>query len=188
MNNLPKQLQNKNGFTYLMALILIMIMGIMLGAVGQSWQTIMKREKEAELLFRGSQIKEAITAWNTPSKTVGQIQQVVTPLTDLKHLLEDPRTVDKKRYLRRMYTDPLTDKEWVIIRDPMTKAITGVASSSQDTPLKVDNFPDDLKDLAGKQKYSDWRFIYVPAGQPKVTPPGPAKGGPPIAPNPFTKG
>lgn len=187
MKNLQKQLLNKNGFTYLMALILISIMGIMLGAIGQSWQIIMKREREAELLFRGSQIKDAITAWNTPGKSVGQPQQVVTQLTDLKHLLEDPRTVDKKRYLRRLYTDPMTGKDWVIIRDPI-KGIIGVASSSPDKPLKVDNFPDDLKGLAGKQKYSDWKFIYTPAGQPTVAPPGPTKGGPPIAPNPFTSG
>ncbi len=186
MNNLQKNILSNKGFTYLMALILIVIMGIMLGAIGQSWQTIMKREKEAELIFRGSQIKDAITAWNTPAKSVGQIQQVATPLTDLKHLLEDPRTVDRKRYLRRMYTDPVTDKDWVIIRDPI-KGIIGVASSSPDKPLKVDNFPDNLKDLAGKEKYSDWKFIFVPAGQPTVTPPGPSIGGYPIAPNPFTR-
>ncbi len=187
MKNLQKNILNNKGFTYLMALILIMIMGIMLGAIGQSWQTIIKREREAELLFRGGQIKDAITAWNTPNKTVGQVQQVVTPLTDLKHLLEDPRTVDKKRYLRRLYTDPMTDKDWVLIQNPVTKVITGVYSSSPDKPLKMDNFPDNLKDLAGKEKYSDWKFIYVPAGQPTITPPGPSKGGPPIAPNPFTK-
>jgi len=184
MNNLQKNILNQNGFTYLMALILIMIMGIMLGAIGQSWQTIMKREREAELLFRGGQIKNAITAWNTPRKTVGQIQQVVTPLNDLKQLLEDPRTVDKVRYLRRMYTDPVTDKDWVIIRDPL-KGITGVASSSLDKPLKVDYFPDELKDLAGKQSYSEWKFMYVPAGQPTPTPPGVP---PPVSPSNQLKG
>ena len=38
---------NDRGFTYLMALMIIMVMGIMLGMVGQSWKTIMQRERES---------------------------------------------------------------------------------------------------------------------------------------------
>ena len=184
MKNQSKHPQNNNGFTYLMALILIVIMGIMLGAIGQSWQTIMKREREAELLFRGNQLKEAITKWYTP----GPGRPPVSPLNDLKSLLEDPRTVDKIRYLRRLYADPITGKEWVLIQGT-DKRILGVRSESQDKPLKVDNFPDELKDLAGKEKYSDWQFQYVlPSNQKTSTLPGAPGAGPPIAPNPFTSG
>jgi type II secretory pathway pseudopilin PulG len=157
MKKISAHICNRNGFTYLMALILIVIMGIMLGAVGQTWQTTMKREREAELLFRGSQIKAAITTWHTPGKG----RPPSSPLTDLKQLLEDPRTVDKVRYLRKLYTDPITGKEWGVVKDAQ-RGITGVFSSSDEKPLKVDNFPDDLKDLAGKEKYSDWRFVYAP--------------------------
>jgi type II secretory pathway pseudopilin PulG len=166
-NNSPVILKNRNGFTYLMALILIVIMGIMLGAIGQTWQTVMKRERETELLFRGSQIKDAITKWHTPGK-----DKPPTPLNDLKYLLEDPRTVDKVRYLRRMYTDPVTGKDWEIIRDSV-RGIIGVRSSSQEAPLKVDGFPNELQDLAGKKKYSEWEFKYNPevvkAGQQGTT-------------------
>jgi type II secretory pathway pseudopilin PulG len=152
--------KNRNGFTYMLALILVMIMGIMLGAIGQTWQTVMKREREEELLFRGNQIREAIGRWYTPRPG----QAPATPLNDLKYLLEDNRSLTPIRYLRRMYIDPITGKDWDIIRDPV-RGIVGVASKSQEKPLKVDGFPDELKDLAGKEKYSDWKFLYTSAGQ-----------------------
>ena len=38
--------------------------------------------------------------------------------------------------------------------------IIGVRSSSEEAPVKVGNFPEDLKDLADKKKYSEWQFVY----------------------------
>ena len=55
-----KYLTNQNGFTYILALTIVMIMGIMLGMVGQSWKTIRQRELEEELIFRGDQVGEVI--------------------------------------------------------------------------------------------------------------------------------
>jgi type II secretory pathway pseudopilin PulG len=143
-----------SGFTYLSVLYLIVIMGIMAGAAGQSWHTLMKREREEELLFRGRQIKEAITRWNNPRAG----EHVVTPLNDLKDLLRDPRTPHTVRYLRKMYIDPVTNSEWTIIRDP-SRGIVGVASSSGEIPLKSAGFPDDLAEFAGGSRYSDWKFV-----------------------------
>lgn len=153
---------NRKGFTYLMAMMIVMVMGIMLSAVGQSWKTIMQREREEELIFRGSQIKDAITRWYNPRPGTGQ--HVATPLRDLKDLLQDPRTLTTVRYLRRLYTDPITGKEWSVITDP-SKGISGVASTSQAKPLKTAGFPDDLQELSGKTRYSDWLFVYVPVSQ-----------------------
>ena len=151
---------NRKGLTYLMVLMMVMIMGIMLGAVGQSWKTIMQREREEELIFRGRQYKDAITRWYNPRKD----EHAATPLRDLKDLVQDPRTLTTKRYLRRLYTDPMTDKEWSVITDP-AKGISGIASSSKAKPLKTGGFPDDLLDLSDKQHYSDWLFVYVAKGQ-----------------------
>lgn len=165
---------NCNGFTYLTAMMLIMVMGVMLGAIGQSWKSIMQREREEELIFRGTQYKDAITRWYKPRPG----QHVATPLRDLKDLLQDPRSLTTVRYLRRLYPDPLTGKEWNLIADP-SQGITGVVSSSGARPLKIDGFPDDLAELAGKNVYSDWQFAYkkpgksgvltVPAGTPGST-------------------
>lgn len=148
------------GFTYLGVLYLIIVMGIAAGAAGQSWQILMKREREEELLFRGRQIKDAITRWNTPRTG----DHAVTPLTDLKELLRDPRTPHTVRYLRKVYADPVTAGDWGIIRDS-SRGILGVASTSSDAPMKSAGFPDDLADFSGKTRYSDWQFVYTPSRQ-----------------------
>jgi type II secretory pathway pseudopilin PulG len=156
---MEKLLDNK-GFALLAVLTMVIIMGISLGAVGLSWRIIMQREREEELLFRGSQIRDAITRWYA----LKSVEQAAMPLRDLKDLLKDPRTPQTVRYLRRLYTDPMTNKEWEVIIDP-SKGIQGVTSTSQDTPLKTAGFSDDLQDFTGKTRYSEWRFVYTPSAQ-----------------------
>ncbi|MDR3580663.1 MAG: type II secretion system protein [Oryzomonas sp.] len=151
---------NQNGFTFLAALMVVVIMGIMLGLTAQPWKTIMKREREQELLFRGLQYRKAIAAWNTRPGVTGSTTGV-TPLNDLKDLLQDPRTLQKNKYLRQLYKDPMTGKGWTIIRDAGGKGIIGVASTSNDVPLKT-SFSEysGLDSFAGKNRYSDWRFVF----------------------------
>ncbi len=147
------------GFTYIAVLVMIVIMGIMLGAVGQSWRTVMKREREEELFFRAGQIREAIIRWNKPRPG----QHIATPLRDLKDLLKDPRSMAKIRYLRRLYLDPITGKEWKVIQDPSgVRGIIGVASTSDDEPLRKGGFPEEYAEFEGKTKYSEWQFVYSP--------------------------
>jgi type II secretory pathway pseudopilin PulG len=162
-------LKNPAGFTYIAVLVLVMIMGIMLGVTGQVWKMVADREREAELLFRGSQYRDAITRWYTPLPG----QHVATPLRDLKDLLKDPRTGGTVRYLRRLYLDPMTDKEWLVVRDA-SQGIVGVSSSSEAQPIKQGNFPEEFKTFEGKSKYSDWQFVYsrtAPPGQQQATTP-----------------
>ena len=152
-------LHSTAGYTYLLVLLAVMLMGIMQGVVGQSWKSIMQREREEELLFRGMQIQDAIGRWHQPT---GSAQQhVATPLNDLKDLLQDPRTPAKVRYLRKLYQDPLTNQDWTVIREP-ARGIVGVASSSKDAVIKQDNFPDQLQDFIGKKRYDQWQFVYKP--------------------------
>jgi type II secretory pathway pseudopilin PulG len=176
-------LKSSSGFTYIAALMLVVIMGIMLGVAAQSWTMIMKREREAELLFRGKQIVEAIAQWQNPTGAAG-VTRPSRSLNDLKDLLMDPGSVAKKRYLRKdpntSYNDPITGKEWEVIRDNARGGIIGVASKSEEKPLKQKNFlemfyPLDpqrdnylitmFKGFEGKRKYKDWQFVYLPGGQ-----------------------
>lgn len=129
---------NRNGFTFLMAIFMVMIIGIMLGLTGQFWKTIMKREREKELIFRGSQIKEAIENWYNPKYIPGggAGTKKVNALLDLKDLLGGNLS-EKRFYLPhsyaaelddknpkcapdcakiKIYQDPMTGKEWTIIR------------------------------------------------------------------------
>jgi type II secretory pathway pseudopilin PulG len=174
-------LRSSAGFTYIAALVLVVILGIMLGAAGQSWTMVMKREKETELLFRGKQIVEAIALWHKTPGSAAVVNPNAHPLNDLKDLLLDPGSVSKKRYLRKDPTkewiDPITGKEWEVIRDNARGGIIGVHSSSEETPLRQKGFLemfyplDPTKDkflinmLAGfekKTKYKDWLFVWSP--------------------------
>lgn len=154
-----KIITNEHGFTYIFALTIVMVMGIMLGMVGQSWKVIKQREQEKELIFRGCQIKEAIERWYATKPG----QPAVIPLSDLMFLVDDPRQQRAIHWLRRLYEDPMTGKaDWRIIKDP-NKGITGVASISEEAPIKI-NFTDipSLASLSGKKKYSEWEFVYDP--------------------------
>ncbi len=143
-------LKGRRGFTLILVMAVVVIIGIMLAAAGQSWRMIMKREREKELLFRGSQIKEAIECYRR--------QKVVTPLNDLNDLVNVRRTPPIRR-LRRLYADPMTGKTgWRLIKDQY--GICGVASTSNEEPLKV-SFSNisSLSSFEGKQKYSEWEFV-----------------------------
>jgi type II secretory pathway pseudopilin PulG len=174
-------LSSSGGFTYIAALVLVVILGIMLGAAGQSWTMVMKREKEAELLFRGKQIVEAIDRWHKTTGSTTGVNPTAHPLNDLKDLLIDPGSVSKKRYLRKDPTkewiDPITGKEWEVVRDNARGGVIGVRSTSEEKPLRQNGFLemfyplDPVKDkyminmLAGfekKTKYKDWLFVWSP--------------------------
>ena len=180
-------LKSSKGFTYIAALMLVVIMEIMLGVAAQSWTMVMKREREAELLFRGKQIVDAIARWQNPTGQVGVTSRPSRSLDDLNFLLKDPLSLSKVRYLRKdpktSYNDPITGKEWEVIRDNARGGIIGVASTSEETPLKQKNFlemfyPLDpqrdnylitmFKNFEGKSKYKEWQFVYQPAGQQAV--------------------
>lgn len=158
----PKILNSSAGFTYVAVMVLVVIMGIMLAAAGETMYMTMQREREEELLFRGGQIQDAIKKWQD-SKGRTQIRP---PLRDLKALLKDPTSLANVRLLRREYKDPMTPEgEWQTITDPI-KGIVGVASTSGKAPIKQGNFPEKWKTFEGKTKYSDWQFVYgqQPAG------------------------
>lgn len=156
-------LGTSEGFTYVAVLMIVMIMGIMLGATGQCWRQIMKREREEELLFRGMQIKQAIEQWYKISPGPGQSGGA--PLNDLNDLIHDPRTPAKIRYLRRLYKDPITGNDFEVLRQP-GKGIIGVFSPSQDEPVKKGNFPAGLETFEGQDQYKKWQFV---AGQQQTT-------------------
>ncbi|MFZ4855356.1 MAG: type II secretion system protein [Desulfuromonadaceae bacterium] len=148
-----KNLTNQNGFTYILALTIVVIMGIMLGMVGQSWKTIKQREQEKELLFRGSQIKEAIENWYnqkySPTPGVAPIKRsLLMNLDDLVPVNTSlSQGAQKAHFLPHNYAakvddmnpkcapdcakykinqDPMTGKEWTLIYGSYTDPNGGV--------------------------------------------------------------
>lgn len=147
--------QGKSGFTYITLMFSIVIIGIAISVIGPSWKTAKKIEKEEELLFRGKEIVDAITAYYN-----GFPGQKAFPAR-MEDLLKDPRYPTTKRYLRKLYKDPITNSDWILILDA-NQRIRGVKSKSEEETLKKANFPDEFKGFEGKMKYSEWVFEYSP--------------------------
>lgn len=154
----------ERGVTYLLLMASLVVIGITAMAVGQQWRMIAKRDREAELLFRGDQIKRAIESYYR----FGQFGRSGSPglhaypssLQDLL-LVRDAQTGRERRFLRRPYHDPMNTGEWVLVYD-LTGGIRGVHSPSDAVPLKQANFPPGYSGFEGKRSYRDWVFE-VPA-------------------------
>ena len=120
-----------------------------------------KREKEQELLFVGSQFRQAIKLYyeHTPPQT----QRYPFRLEDL---LEDPRYPSTQRYLRKIYADPINgNTKWGLVKGPSGE-ILGVHSLSRREPVKKGGFSNVDKNFENKTKYADWVFMYVPGQYP----------------------
>lgn len=182
-------LQNQRGVTYLMLMAAIVLMGVAMTVVGQQWSVVVKRDKEAELLFRGNRIKAAIEAYAADY----QVRKATRPNTyplKLAQLTEMP-----KRYLPVAYKDPITGGDFELIK--AGAEIRGVRSPSKAKPLNTVDF----KDAA---TYSAIRFEVKPAsaqpclpGASAVNPlnplgsmpcPAPSPPGAPAASSPVTPG
>ncbi len=144
------------GFTYIGLLIFIALIGIALAGTGLVWHAESRRLKEHDLLFAGEQYRRAIGRYyeSTPGE-----KQFPKAINDL---LQDRRYLNVQRYLRRAYVDPISASEtWGIVEGPQG-GIAGVYSLSASKPVKQANFRAGQADFEGREKYSDWRFIYVP--------------------------
>jgi type II secretory pathway pseudopilin PulG len=153
---LPRRQQ---GFTYMGALMLIVLMGTALAAVGQVWSTVGTREREVQLIWVGTQYAQALRSYYRSATGVAQY-----PAT-LDELLEDHRFPSVQRHIRRLYPDPMTGgSEWGLTKS-IDGRITGVYSLSTRTPLKTANFPAQWQEFENMTSYADWRFVAEKAFQ-----------------------
>ena len=153
---------DQRGAVLLMLLVTVTLLGLLAGIAGTSWQTIVQRGREADLLWKGSQIRQAIDSYYNTSQTQGKGAALKAFPGQLEDLLQDPRFLEVKRHLRRLYLDPMTGGEWELIRAP-GGGIMGVCSTSVKKPFRQDGFSDENKSFAGQQSYRNWKFIYTPA-------------------------
>lgn len=91
MRNLSSQ-ASQRGYAMAALLVGLAVMGIMLSAAMPVWRTMVKREKEEELVFRGQQYARAIA------------------LFQRKYANAYPLSLDvliEQKFLRKKYTDPM---------------------------------------------------------------------------------
>lgn len=148
--------RGEKGFIYLSLLFIVAVMGIAASATGYVWSTVAARNKEEELLFRGGEIKKAVSSYYQESPGAKSYPR------NLEDLLKDPRYPVIRRHLRKIYQDPVTGKaDWENIKAPQG-GIMGVKSRSEKEPFKKKNFAEEYAGFEGKSRYSEWEFIYVP--------------------------
>lgn len=145
-------LRNQRGVTYLMVMFAIVLMGISLSVVGKQWVIAAKREHEAELLFRGTRIQNAIARYAADYEIRKASRSTRYPLS-LELLTQRP-----KRYLQVVYKDPITGQDFELIK--VGAEVRGVRSRSKERPLDRVRFTD-------AETYDQITFQAIePRGQP----------------------
>jgi len=135
-------------------MILVAIMGAGLAAYGQLASHAAQREKEAELLFRGNQYRQAIESYYRKERKYPKA---------LAELVEDRRFPTPARHLRRLYADPVSGAaDWGLMEAP-GGGIMGVYSNSEAQPVKSGGFRLADRTFQDAARYADWQFFYTPA-------------------------
>lgn len=163
----------QSGFSYVMVLAAVVILGIVAEAAQITTWRILQTDRETELMFRGDAYRRAIQSYYEAGAPVKAFPR------KLDDLLKDSRFASK-RHIRGLYPDPMgaVEKgEWLLIRAP-DGGISGVASASRKEPLKKANFPKEFEKFAGAMSYAEWVFEYQPQTSPLI----PKLSGTPTAP------
>lgn len=143
----------QNGFTYLWVMLTVGLMGLGLLTAAELYSMSLRRDHERELMFIGRQFRSAIRQY-----AFAHGQQYPD---SLQTLLLDPAYPGVKRYLRRLYIDPMTGKsDWVPIE--VAGRVVGVHSRSIVAPFQVDNFEPAEAGFKDKEQYAQWTFTYPP--------------------------
>lgn len=152
MGNLVAWLRrHEAGFSYLMVMVAVTLMGLALTAAARQWKTMVQRDLETDLLAKGIEIQTALALYSAQAKAGRVVPGEVYPQT-LADLTRPP-----KPFLRKVYLDPVGRGEWELVRTP-TGGIMGVRSKSKHQPIRQGNFPLAVGHFQGKPTYYDWVF------------------------------
>ncbi|HEX6725924.1 MAG TPA: hypothetical protein VF078_01135 [Nitrospira sp.] len=176
--------RQETGFSYLMVMIAITLMGLAMTMAARQWKTMLQRELETDLLAKGIEIQTALALYSASAKAGRVMPGEVYPQT-LAELTRSP-----KPFLRKVYLDPVGRSEWELLRAP-SGGIMGVRSKSRHRPIKQGNFPLAVRHFEGKPTHYDWVFQYPnpsmvaaawPVARPSTVPAQPAVRDRPIVP------
>jgi len=146
----------QRGFTYVGLMIFLAVMALATTSTVEVESLISRRAQEERLLQIGNEFIAAIRAYGLGSPA-GSPEYPA----DLAELAKDSRSPTIKRYIRKIYADPITGKaQWGVIRGP-TGGIIGVYSLAPGVPIKRANFPKTIVVLQSST-YADWKFTVTP--------------------------
>ena len=142
---------SQDGSVFMGMLVTVAVVAVMLMETGTLWSSVLQRERELELLARGNEIRRAIGLYYAAGNTFPK---------SLEDLVLDRRQPTIKRYLRRVYDDPLTGTaDWGVVPGP-GETIMGVFSNASGTPFKQSNFAVINQSFTGQGSYQGWVFLY----------------------------
>ena len=174
--------RGERGFSYIILMIAIVLMGLAMSVAARQWKTIVQRELEADLLAKGIEIQNALAFYSSSIKAGRVMPGEVYPQT-LAELTKLP-----KPFLRKVYLDPVGHGEWELVRAP-TGGIMGVRSKSKSKPIRQHDFPPAVRHFEGKPTYYDWVFQYPnPSIGASVLPTSPPPGATPSPSTPVQPG
>ncbi len=110
----PRERRSQRGYAMAGLLVAIGVMSILMTVAMPAWRTLAKREKEAELLFRGQQYMRAIDLYQR--RFPGAYP------ADLEVLVD-------QRFLRRAYPDPMTGGPFRILTPGSAATAAGEADA-----------------------------------------------------------
>jgi type II secretory pathway pseudopilin PulG len=188
-----RSLHNQRGATLMVVLVIVVVMGLMLGMAGRSWKSILQKEREEELLFRGEQYRRAIESYFNVAHGGKAGAQGLYP-NKLEDLLKDPRSAQTVRHLRRIYKDPMTGDDFELVQGggeitglqgvgQKLGGIRGVRSTSGLEPFRTAGFQKPYEKFNNATAYNGWEFTYEPERLQGQQPPGtpvPGPGAPPL--------
>jgi len=147
--------RHARGFSYLGLLFAVAVLGLAAAASVRAGALMQRRAAEDELLFIGREFRNALRHYREATPDGGP----PTPHR-LEDLLADPRFADRRRHLRRIYTDPLTGRaEWGLVRD-RSGTLLAVFSLAEGEPIRRANFHADFFHFGGARSYRGWVFAY----------------------------
>ena len=114
---LAGQARNQHGYAMVVLLISMSIMAVMMTVAMPVWKQTVQREKEEELIFRGTQYVHAIALFQR--KTANAYPPNIDVLV-------------RERYLRKKYKDPITNDDFVPL--PVGAAPGGAGAGQQSAP------------------------------------------------------
>lgn len=143
----------QQGITYLWMLFFVFLLGLGLGKSLEVFSVIEQRQKEQELLYIGQIYKEAIKQYYLS----GQNKNIYPK--NLNDLLRDPRYLVTRRYIRKIYPDPVTNKDFLLIFSA-EGGICGVKSESKKRPFRAFFKEDEFQKFNNAKNYQQWEFKY----------------------------
>jgi type II secretory pathway pseudopilin PulG len=143
----------EGGFVLIGVLIVLALAALGAVQTGQRLADTRQRANEEELLYIGEQYRQAIESYWRMSP--GPVRTLPMRLEDL---VQDPRFVQPRRHLRKLYADPLAPEvPWGELKSG--NALVGIYSQAPGVPFRQAGFTAEQPGFANAQRYADWHFV-----------------------------